>query len=1214
MEVNSARNYHAIAQRHPTEESAHKSYLANHLPTLYFAFMKAIHPCWVLMASGLSAMAAITGQWDFENGDLAATIGTPLQYRGTTASQTQFGTTTAFGIASINGQAGSVMRFPATTAGQGYIVPHGALPNGSGTKVNQYTVVLDILYPSSSTGYRSIWQTDTNNASDGEIFVNGANGIGINGYYNGNLSPDVWHRVAFTIDTTRRELGKYIDGTSVLSSAIGSAPLGTNRMQYLDATPSAVDGRWALDTTALLFADENNETGVGYVSSIQIHDRALAPEEIALLGLPNAAGIQKWSGTGIAQWDFNGNLASSSGGASLAPGAAAPASSPGIEFTNMLIKGQTAQVAGFTRGTFLRLTHGFLANGGGTAINQYTLLMDVMFPSRPGGWAALLQTSPGNNNDGDWFINPSNGLGISGVYTGNVPDGTWNRIALVVDCAAGTYTSYLNGSQVQQISGLSLDGRWALDTTALLFGDEDQENAAGFVNSVQMRDRALTPAELALFGGPEAAGIPLPLQPTGLRVASPNGREVLSAGTTQTITWSAVDPGGLVKIDLLLGDLLYRALGQTLMRQSNFAWAIEPRLGDTNNYRIRLTSLDFPSLQDASDAAFAVTNSGMPPNLLFGQPLQTNGGFESGLANWQVVSGHPVTMTAAAGKGSPASGSLFLHGGLKPGGDMILRQDVDLLAAGFTAADLDGGAVLDASASIRNAYATGTFDSQTSLRVAFLNSSREEIAASRSMVAGTDVWLRRGTTGLLPTGTRALRLEIIGNHRRDADNNSMADDVVARIQRATTLTAPTITKLPLLQDYRQDAMTLQWETDGNLATPTVEWGTSNITEHTLMRIETTMIDSTHFVHRATLTGLAPQTHYTYRVCNGATRSPSYTFRTAPYRNTPFSVAWWGDSQVGPTTLHQMIPDMLTRGVDWTGAAGDVASSGASLYDWHNYWFGALEFQSIGQTHPALFARGNHDGEHPYSYAYGALPGNSSWYAFDYGNSRFIFLDTEASTSASPEQYTWLVSELGRPETRNAAFRVVCFHKPPFANLWNGGGYTGEGWVRNDWVPLFSQHHVDVVINGHAHNYNRGVTNGVTYIVTGGGGGEVDTERVAFWPLFTVEYSSHHYDLMHIDANQLIWGTYDTTGLQLDAFTLTSRVPQLTLQRRDFRTATLVLQGKPGETYVLERGSTPTDWAAYSTNTIPTPNSSPAAITNMIPLGETQYYFRARVQP
>ncbi len=131
-----------------------------------------------------------------------------------------------------------------------------------------------------------------------------------------------------------------------------------------------------------------------------------------------------------------------------------------------------------------------------------------------------------------------------------------------------------------------------------------------------------------------------------------------------------------------------------------------------------------------------------------------------------------------------------------------------------------------------------------------------------------------------------------------------------------------------------------------------------------------------------------------------------------------------------------------------GVAGDLASNGNSLYDWHNYWFKPLEFQNIAQTRPAFFARGNHDGEYPFSYAYSALPGNGAWFAFDYGNSRFIFLDSEASTSAVPEQYAWLVNELARPETQQAAFRVVCFHKLPYANLWNGGGYTGEGWVRN----------------------------------------------------------------------------------------------------------------------------------------------------------------------
>jgi len=49
-------------------------------------------------------------------------------------------------------------------------------------------------------------------------------------------------------------------------------------------------------------------------------------------------------------------------------------------------------------------------------------------------------------------------------------------------------------------------------------------------------------------------------------------------------------------------------------------------------------------------------------------------------------------------------------------------------------------------------------------------------------------------------------------------------------------------------------------------------------------------------------------------------------------------------------------------------------------------------------------------------------------------------------------------------------------------------------VRNDWVPLFQQYHVDVVLSGHSHCYNRGATNGVTYLVVGGGG-TLDTERV-----------------------------------------------------------------------------------------------------------------------
>jgi hypothetical protein len=260
---------------------------------------------------------------------------------------------------------------------------------------------------------------------------------------------------------------------------------------------------------------------------------------------------------GIAHYDLNGNLNSAVGGAALTTGFAAPALSAGVTYTNVTIAGGAAQAAAFTRGTYFSMDHGLGANGGGALLNQYTLIMDVMLTSRPLGYAALYQITPANTNDGDWFVNPSQGLGISGTYAGTVADGTWNRLALVVDNVAGTFTSFINGSPVQQITGLALDGRWAMGPTTLLFADEDQENAPGLVNSVQLRPEAMTAADLAALGGPSAVGIPLPSAPSALQVISPNGGGNYPAGSSQNISWTVANPSGLVQIDLLRGGGLF---------------------------------------------------------------------------------------------------------------------------------------------------------------------------------------------------------------------------------------------------------------------------------------------------------------------------------------------------------------------------------------------------------------------------------------------------------------------------------------------------------------------------------------------------------------------------------------------------------------------------------------------------------------------------------
>ncbi|RME96324.1 MAG: hypothetical protein D6766_01020, partial [Verrucomicrobia bacterium] len=236
----------------------------------------------LLAAALLPARAGLVGQWDFEQGDLRATVGGDMTYLSTggdTQAQTVFGTTTALGIPDINGQPAKVMGFPATDPGMGYSIPTPVSPNGGGALVNQWTLILDIMFPASSSGkWRSIIDTDLGLINpDGELFVNPGNGIGISGNYSGQVLPDTWHRIAFVIDQgPANVIRKYIDGVEVGVQAAG----GT-------------DGRWALTPafSADLFADNDGDTAPGFVNSIQLWDEPLTAGQIRALGGPTAEGL-----------------------------------------------------------------------------------------------------------------------------------------------------------------------------------------------------------------------------------------------------------------------------------------------------------------------------------------------------------------------------------------------------------------------------------------------------------------------------------------------------------------------------------------------------------------------------------------------------------------------------------------------------------------------------------------------------------------------------------------------------------------------------------------------------------------------------------------------------------------------------------------------------------------------------------------------------------
>lgn len=171
-------------------------------------------------------------------------------------------------------------------------------------------------------------------------------------------------------------------------------------------------------------------------------------------------------------------------------------------------------------------------NNGSATVSSYTMVWDYF---RPGpswnSWQSLYQTDVTNATDGEFFINPNDGIGISSNYQGTVSNGRgniqWNRIA-VTRAADGTMKKYIDGALVgtQTATGARWDitgGKFAI------LADEDDETSLGFLSSYRFVDSVLSESAIADLGGVHAGGAatpgkqiaaaPAPLTPGAFTVA-----------------------------------------------------------------------------------------------------------------------------------------------------------------------------------------------------------------------------------------------------------------------------------------------------------------------------------------------------------------------------------------------------------------------------------------------------------------------------------------------------------------------------------------------------------------------------------------------------------------------------------------------------------------------------------------------------------------------
>lgn len=248
---------------------------------------------WSFEISGGVGVTRVTGHWDF-NGDLSATTGRDMEYLSAGLEErTEFGTTTELDIPGINGEPAEVMVVPAAEGADtsiGYVMYHGIEPNGGGTRVNQYTLIMDVMIFEEGAGAAGIIQIDSPrpgadgvipNSGDSDYFWQGNNmGQGQGGYEgDGSFTPGEWHRIVFAVDLAGdpRLVTKYVDG-----------------VKQDDWVQNSIDQprRALLDEYAILFTDgDDGEQRGWYVNSVQIREGKMSDVEIELLAGPSAEGI-----------------------------------------------------------------------------------------------------------------------------------------------------------------------------------------------------------------------------------------------------------------------------------------------------------------------------------------------------------------------------------------------------------------------------------------------------------------------------------------------------------------------------------------------------------------------------------------------------------------------------------------------------------------------------------------------------------------------------------------------------------------------------------------------------------------------------------------------------------------------------------------------------------------------------------------------------------
>jgi hypothetical protein len=158
--------------------------------------------------------------------------------------------------------------------------------------------------------------------------------------------------------------------------------------------------------------------------------------------------------------------------------------------------------------------------------------------------------------------------------------------------------------------------------------------------------------------------------------------------------------------------------------------------------------------------------------------------------------------------------------------------------------------------------------------------------------------------------------------------------------------------------------------------------------------------------------------------------------------------------------------------------------------------------------------------------------NRRWYSVQMGSRVYLmFLDSDTSLLPGSDQANWIEKQVaGLPASVD--FVIVSMHHPPVADIQthievDHNPRPNEIALRDYLSKVAKTSHASFLVSaGHIHNYERNALDGVTYLVSGGGGAPpYFVERTAQDLYKSILFPNYHYVKLTVEKDRLHGAMY-----------------------------------------------------------------------------------------